>query len=212
MTKVKICGITNLDDGVYAAEAGADLLGYMFWPRSKRYVRAAEVSRVVAQLREMFPGLRHVGVFVDQPLDEVDAAVRECGLDLAQLHGSESAGYYAEAAQRQIPVVRVLRLGPGAPEVNWREGAAEFFLCDRYDAAAVGGTGVGFDPKFMPKGLPMERTFIAGGLTSETVVETVQRLRPYGVDVSSGVEAAPGRKDHGKVRAFVEAVRLVKGR
>lgn len=206
-TKVKICGITNPDDAYAAACSGADFLGYVFHPASKRWIEPTAAGLVISDIREQFPHIQHVGVFVNLPIETLTDYVRTAGLDIAQLHSSEPPRYYAQAHEQGICTLRVLRIGPGAPACDWHNPPSEYFLCDTFDAANAGGTGRMFDPALLPDELPLERCFIAGGLTPDNVAEVVRSMHPFAVDVSSGVEASPGRKSHELIEAFISAVR-----
>ncbi len=212
-TRVKICGITNLEDARHAAASGADYLGYILFERSPRFVGADAIRGITMAIRAEFPDVRHVGVFVNEDLEVLTETVAAARLDIAQLHGSEPASYCTSLATRGYPFMRAMRFGPTAPRVDWREfPAAEFYLCDTYDPKQAGGTGKGFDLTLLPSDLPIERTFLAGGLTPENVGGAVMTLQPYAVDVVSGVEAGPGKKDLGKVQAFIDAVRMAASR
>jgi phosphoribosylanthranilate isomerase len=205
--RVKICGITNAEDAAAAVAAGADALGFVFHVKSPRVVEPAVVKRIVAGLP---PFVLTLGVFVNEEAKRVRDIMDDCGLALAQLHGDESAAY-CELLGR--PALKALRLrGPesllGLAEFKGRAGVRGFVL-DAYSEAAYGGTGKVAD---WPLAATVARTvpvLLAGGLTPDNVREAVHAVRPYGVDVSSGVEAAPGRKDHRKIEAFVRAAKLV---
>lgn len=196
MTLVKVCGICDPESGRAAVEAGADLLGLHFCP-SPRRVSLAEARAVVDALPRR-PLL--VGVFIDQPADEIDALVAEVGLDLVQLHGSEPPGFRASR-----PVIKVLRVRDGVvPDAAaWPDP----ILLDSWSPDQRGGTGRTWDWEAAGDLMATRRVLLAGGLTPANVGRAVRRLRPYGVDVSSGVEREPRRKDPGLIRAFVQAVR-----
>ncbi len=203
--RIKICGLTSLADAEAAAAAGADLLGFVFHPASPRALRPEAARAIVAALRPRHPALAFVGVFVDRPLEEVRQVMAFVGLDLAQLHGREPPEAVAALGERGIKAVRVRdRASLEAALARYRPGV---FLLDAWDPDRAGGTGRPF-PWALLEGVRIPRPwFLAGGLTPENVGEAVRRLRPWGVDVSSGVEAAPGRKDPEKVRRFVAAAR-----
>ncbi|MBX7244683.1 MAG: phosphoribosylanthranilate isomerase [Candidatus Sumerlaeaceae bacterium] len=205
--KVKICGITNTEDAFAAAEAGADFLGYVFHPVSKRNVDPAVVHEITSQIRRKFPEIRHVGVFVDASFDTLSSIKRAAGLDLVQLHGAESASLCDELAAASIPAIKVFKFSPSAPTVRWEDFHTDFYLCDTFDPAAAGGTGRAFDPALIPAGFPLDRAFIAGGLTPANCAEVVRALHPFALDVSSGVEASPGRKSHEFVHQFIHAAK-----
>jgi phosphoribosylanthranilate isomerase len=204
--KVKICGITNLPDGMAAAEAGADALGFVFYDQSPRCISVEAASVLALQLP---PFILKVGVFVNAPEDLVIRAIRECGLNLLQFHGDEPPGYCLQFGLMSMKAFRVRDAASLQPVLDYQTDA---WLLDAFSTDAPGGTGETFN-----WGLALEAqgwgrpVFLAGGLTPENVAEAVRCARPYGVDVSSGVEATPGRKDHAKVRAFIQAAKAVEG-
>ncbi len=211
--KVKICGITNLEDARAAAAAGADFLGFVFYPRSPRYVTPEVAGQIVAALQAEGLTVAAVGVFVDAPPAEIEHTMQRAALDLAQLHGDEPAAQVRALNGRAF---KALRPRPGddeaevslylsvAPEMPW----APQLLVDAYRPGAYGGTGQTGDWRLAyALAQRCERLLLAGGLNPDNVAQAVVQVRPWGVDVSSGVEASPGRKDHGRVRAFIAAAR-----
>lgn len=217
MTYVKICGITNAGDARCAAEAGADFLGFVFYPKSPRFVTPEQVAAITQAIRDEFGGdaPRCVGVFVDEPVERVRAVLDSGGLDLAQLHGSEPPAAVQRLHPRAFKVIR-----PQTPDeaetavavycdVVPNGDALPQFLIDAYHPHQFGGTGIPADLDVARSLTHRFRLLLAGGLTPETVGLAIEQARPWGVDVSSGVERAKGIKDHARVRAFVEAVRAV---
>lgn len=205
--KIKMCGVTNLDDARAAVETGADAVGFVFYRKSPRYVEPTVVKGIVASLP---PFVIPVGVFVNEEAKVVRDLMDECGLALAQLHGDETA-LYCETLGR--PVLKAIRLRdraslPALAEYQGRAGVRGFVI-DAFSAETYGGTGQVVDWGLAAEVAKASRILLAGGLTPENVGEAIRKVRPYGVDVSSGVEASPGKKDHEKVRAFIRAVRLV---
>jgi phosphoribosylanthranilate isomerase len=224
-TVVKICGLTNLDDARVAVAAGADLLGFIFYAKSPRYVTPETVTEIVRALDKDKPvepvagsnGLsklrpKYVGVFVNTSVAEIQAVVDEVGLDYVQLHGNETNEWFAPLAGRAFKAMRP------ADATAAQAQAAQFaplgcvdgpsLMIDAYDPNAYGGTGKQTDwhvAADLARRYP--NLLLAGGLTAENVAAAVDFVRPWGVDVSSGVEAAPGRKDHEKVRRFVHAAK-----
>ena len=198
--KVKICGITNSDDALVAAEAGADLLGFVFCEQSPRCVG---VESAAAIIRELPAHIVKVGVFVNPSSELVERAIAECGLNLLQFHGDESPDYCLQFGLMSMKAFRMRNAESLQGLINY---ATDAWLLDAYAPDRVGGTGEKFNwdlaIEAQKHGRPI---FLAGGLTPENVSEAVQRVRPYGVDVSTGVEAAPGKKDHQKIRAFISA-------
>lgn len=196
--------MTSPDDARLAADAGADAVGLVFWPASPRAVDADTARRIAEALP---PFVLRVGVFVDADRETMARTAEEAGLDLLQLHGDEPPEALAGLPRRALKAIRV---GPGfAPaEAERYARSAAGLLLDTREDGAPGGTGRAFDWS-LAHGLRERWAFLvlAGGLTPETVAEAIRAVRPHGVDVSSGVESSPGRKDPAKVRAFVAAVR-----
>ena len=202
-TKVKICGITRVADGAGAAEAGADMIGLMFYAGSPRHltlVQAAEISRSLP------PSVQRVGVFVNPDVAQVLEAIAACGLNLLQFHGDEPSEFCTQFGLMSVKAVRVRDAESLAALEKYQTNA---ILLDAHSKAGLGGTGEKFNwdlavaaQKF---GKPI---FLAGGLTPENVADAVRQVRPFAVDVSSGVESAPGKKDHAKVMAFIANARL----
>lgn len=212
---VKICGLTRVEDALVAAEAGADFLGLVFHPKSPRAVTPQQARQVVEAVRADF-GLRaprFVGVFVNAPLEEVRSLMDEVDLDLVQLHGEEPPEMVQALWPRAYKALR-----PTDPETAlaharvYTEGLKilpdrPLLLVDAYHRGAYGGTG---RPAHEDAARVLAQRYpilLAGGLTPENVVEKVHRIRPWGVDVSSGVEDRPGIKDPARIRAFIQAVR-----
>jgi phosphoribosylanthranilate isomerase len=203
-TFVKICGITSAEDALLAAEAGADAVGFVFWPKSPRLVDAAAARRI----GDVLPAsIVRVGVFVDAPRDELARTADEAGLDLLQLHGSEPPEALVDLPRRALKAVRVS--SGFAPQTALQyEGRAAGLLLDTHREGIPGGTGETFDWSLVRE-VRRRAAFLvlAGGLAPDNVAAALRAVGPDGVDVSSGVEQAPGRKDPAKVKAFVEAVR-----
>jgi len=207
MTWVKICGITNIEDARWAVECGADAIGFVF-AESPRRTTPEAAGEIMAELGSSVTG---VGVFVEAPVDEVRRALEVSGCTMAQLHGEEGEEYIESLAPYEV--IKVIRVGASLDESSpGRYKRARAILLDTYVAGQVGGTGRRFDPAVAAR-LVQEgwRVIVAGGLTSENVGDVVAAVRPYGVDVSTGVEAAPGRKDREKVARFIAAVRAADG-
>ncbi len=205
--KVKVCGITNYDDAAKAVEAGVDALGFVLYRDSPRFVQTEVVMRIVAKLP---PFVVPVGVFVNEDAKVVRDLMDECGLSLAQLHGDETAAY-CESLGR--PALRGLRLRNQGTLLHMAEfkGRANVrgFVVDAWSEKGYGGTGEVADWELAAEAAKAADILLAGGLTPENVQEAVRQVQPYGVDVSSGVESRPGKKDHAKMLAFVQAARLV---
>jgi phosphoribosylanthranilate isomerase len=198
--KVKICGITNLLDAKAAAEAGADVLGFMFYEKSPRSISCEAAAAIT---RELPPFIIKAGVFVDAPEDNVLRAIRECGLNLLQFHGEETPDY---CLQFGIMSMKAFRVRDADSLQALRQYPTEAWLLDAYTPGKLGGTGEVFNWDLAREARTWGRPiFLAGGLTPDNVAEAIERAQPYAVDVSSGVEAAPGRKDHARIKAFIQA-------
>ncbi|HEX7174393.1 MAG TPA: phosphoribosylanthranilate isomerase [Pyrinomonadaceae bacterium] len=204
MVKVKICGITNLSDALTAVEVGADALGFNFWAGSRRYLTPAAAREIVAQ---MPAGVMCVGVFVNEaaPVD-VERAAAEADVGAVQLHGEETPEFCAGV--KGFEVIKAVRVGGGFRSEMVVRFATEAVLLDAYSESLSGGTGQTFDWALAKEArVHVKKLYLAGGLTPENVGAAVEQVGPYAVDVCSGVESAPGKKDAGRVRAFVEAAR-----
>jgi phosphoribosylanthranilate isomerase len=202
--KVKICGITNLADAMAATEAGADALGFVFYDRSPRHVSIETAAAIMHQLP---PFIMRVGLFVDAPPDVVIRAIGECGLNLLQFHGSEPPDY---CLQFGLMSMKAFRVRDASSLQTVRDYPTDAWLLDAYCPEQPGGTGKTFNWELAAEAGQWGRPiFLAGGLNPENVGEAIRVARPYAVDVSSGVESAPGKKDPVKVRAFIQAARTV---
>ncbi|KAB0665724.1 phosphoribosylanthranilate isomerase [Oryzomonas japonica] len=197
MIKVKICGITNLEDALTAIDAGADALGFVFHPQSPRHVFPEQAAAIIRHLPSF---VQTVGLFVNDPLEQVNATVDLCGLDLVQLHGEEKPGYCDSVRRRVIKSFRVKDITSLESMRDYRVAA---FLLDAWSPAAHGGTGQTFNWEIAACVAQSNRIILAGGLTPLNVVEAARQVRPYAVDVSSGVESGPGKKDADKIREFI---------
>jgi phosphoribosylanthranilate isomerase len=204
MVQVKICGITSLEDALSAVGAGADALGFNFYRKSPRYVTAREAGRIVESLPAR---VLCVGVFVNEDAGEVRRVVREAGLGAAQLHGDESADYCLGLNCGGM-TIKAMRVGEGFDVARVAQFGADAVLLDAFAGEAFGGTGRTFDWEVARRARALvPKLFLAGGLTPENVAEAVRAVRPFAVDVCSGVETAPGRKSAALVKKFIEAAR-----
>jgi len=201
-TRVKICGITNVEDAVAAVEAGADALGFMFYAESKRNITFECAASIIRMLP---PFVAKTGVFVDASEEFIRSAIETTGIDTLQLHGNETPEFCRQLSPKNlIKAFRVRDVESLRDCLPYRDHA---WLLDSYVVGAQGGTGVAFNWDVAVEATKLSRMVIlAGGLKTETVAAAVRKVRPYAVDVSSGVEVAPGKKDHAKIRRFVEAV------
>ncbi len=201
MIRVKVCGITNLEDALVAALAGADALGFNFWPRSPRYIAPRAAADIIAQLP---PLVTSVAVVVDEPPAQVARLARRSGVRAVQLHGQESPQDVAALAADGFAVLKAVRVGQDfRPQQLRSYVGVDAFLLDTEVKGRRGGTGKSFDWKKARAANRYGRVLLAGGLTVENVGEAVAQARPYGVDVCSGVERRPGNKDHDLLREFI---------
>jgi len=199
--KVKICGITRLDDALHACSCGADALGFVFYARSPRCVSPEQAQPIIAALP---PFVTTVGLFVNAVPEEVSACVARCGLDAVQYHGDESPEVCAAAP---VKAIKALRVKDAASLDGHAEYLTSGLLLDAWCESAYGGTGHTFNWGLAGEVARQRPIILAGGLTPENVCEAVGTVRPYAVDVSSGVESAPGVKDPLKVAAFIAAAK-----
>ena len=202
--RVKICGITNLADAQVSAEAGADALGFVFYEKSPRFVSmktAAEISKQVP------PFIMRVGVFVNPTKELVLKNIAECGLSLLQFHGDETSEFCTQFGLMSMKAFRIRDAGSLKELTKYKTDA---WLLDAYSSDTFGGTGEVFNWDLANEAQKLKRPiFLAGGLTPENVADAVRKVRPFGVDVSSGVESSPGKKDCAKVRAFINAAKAI---
>jgi phosphoribosylanthranilate isomerase len=200
-TRVKICGITRVEDGLAAAAAGADAIGLVFYAASPRAVSVTQAAAICAALP---PFVTTVGLFVDADADHIARVLAQVPLALLQFHGNESA---LDCTRYGRPYIKALRMRENSDiDAEWTTYAsAQALLLDTYKAGVPGGTGETFDWRRVPAQYA-DRIVLAGGLNPENVDAAVRKVRPYAVDVSGGVEAAPGLKDHARIRAFIAHV------
>jgi len=204
MVKVKICGITCWRDAKAALDAGADALGFNFYPPSPRFIPPRRAREIVRRLPR---NTQAVGVFVDEPLENVLEIARVSGVRFLQLHGRESPATVA-ALGHTLPVIKAFRVRPGFRLARLASyPRAKAFLLDGFHRTLRGGTGRAFDWSVAKRAKRYGRIYLSGGLTSENVAQAIRHARPFAVDVASGVEAQPGKKDPARVRAFVQAAK-----
>lgn len=203
MVRIKICGITNPEDAFLAADLGARALGFIFFPKSPRAIKPEAARDIIKNLP---PFVLSVGVFVDEEAGVVRELAATVGLDWIQLHGRETPEYCRALKRRVIKGFRVQGPNSLADLPKYRE-AVQAFLLDTYRPGTPGGTGATFDWEVARQAREYGPIILAGGLTPANVGQAIQTAQPAGVDVASGVEAAPGKKDPERLKAFFEAVR-----
>jgi phosphoribosylanthranilate isomerase len=203
--KVKVCGITNYEDAVLALDEGVDALGFNFFPRSARYIRPEDARAII---RRMPPFATAVGLFVNvaEP-QEVSAAARIAGVRVVQLHGDETPEYCRALAEWTL--IKAVRVGDSGIPSGLEEYPVQAFLLDAKDDVLFGGTGKSFDWNLLRDMQRMRPIILAGGLRPENVREAIRVVAAYAVDVCSGVESAPGKKDAARLRQFMNEVRHV---
>jgi phosphoribosylanthranilate isomerase len=206
--RIKICGMTRLADALCAVDAGVDALGFIFYQKSPRAIQPQAAREIIKQLP---PFVDAVGVFVDEELQRIAGVVQECGLGYVQLHGSESPTYCRELATLVAPcqILKAVRVGEQttAEDVALYHDCVRGYLLDTYQKNNVGGTGQTFDWTIIDR-LQIKKTFLlAGGLDIDNIRAALERVRPYGVDANSGLEDAPGLKNHTLIQRFISTVR-----
>lgn len=208
-TRIKMCGITNSYDAEQGVQAGVDALGFIFVEASPRYISPEHARGIISELP---PFVDCVGVFVDRDPKEVEEIIAYCGLSYAQLHGSEEPKYCERLARFTAPckVIKAFRVGDETQGDLFTpyNDVAQGFLLDTYSKGIAGGTGMAFDWRIIDRLRLQLPLILAGGLGPENVREAITQVRPFGIDVNSGVERTPGMKDADKLRAFMEQVRL----
>lgn len=209
MTRVKICGITNEQDALWAANLGVDFIGLNFYKGSERKVSLDMAEKIVNQLP---PFIKTVGIFVDEDLKTLKKIAAKCHLNMVQLHGNESPQYCSEiyVPQGEIKVMKAFRIQDENSLVNIPEYAnfSDYYLLDTYIAEQVGGTGQTFNWELAVKAKTLGKPiFLSGGLTPDNVKEAVEKVKPFAVDVASGVEKTPRRKDYDKMKDFIQKAR-----
>jgi phosphoribosylanthranilate isomerase len=198
MVKVKICGITSLEDALTSIEAGADAVGFVFYPLSPRHIFPEQAADIIRCLPSF---VQTVGLFVNEEQSVVNTTADQCGLDIVQLHGEETPEYCEYVRRRVIKAFRVKDITTLDSLVQYHVSG---YLLDAWSPLALGGTGKTFNWEIAAEAANRgHRVILAGGLTPDNVAEAVRLVTPYAVDVSSGVECSPGRKDADKIRTFI---------
>lgn len=203
MTLIKICGITNKSDALAASDLGVDMLGFVFYRKSSRYVTPRTAADII---NELPPAIRTVGVFVDEKAEDVFSIAADAGLTGVQFHGNETPAYCARFKEKYM-VIKAFRVRAQEDLKQVNDYPADYLLFDTYDKGLAGGTGKTFDRKVLKDFEILKPMIISGGLTPETVGAAIVELAPAGVDVSTGVEESPGKKDRGLMGRFIQQVR-----
>jgi phosphoribosylanthranilate isomerase len=203
MVKVKICGITNKIDGLNAADLGADMLGFVFYKKSKRYVEPKLAQDIINELPE---AIEKVGIFVDEKKEDVLRIAEDSGLTALQFHGDETPGY-CDSFKGSYKVIKAFRIKDRSGLWKINDYDTDFYLLDAYSPRAKGGIGETFDWGIIRDFEMMKPLILSGGLNAGNVSKAISSVAPYGVDVSSGVEASPGKKDLGLMKNFIDKAR-----
>lgn len=202
-TRIKICGITRLEDALFAADKGADFLGFIFVPSTPRFVEPERAAEITAVLRDRESRPRFVGVFRDASPAYINEIATLAGLDLVQLHGAETDD---DIRAISVPAIKTFRVGDTLPDTT-AHPSAEWFLFDTFEERRAGGTGRRFDWSLLAMYTRTKPFLLAGGMSPDNVAAAISLVRPSAIDVSSGVESEPGVKDHEKLEKLFERVR-----
>ncbi|MDP3149712.1 MAG: phosphoribosylanthranilate isomerase [Ignavibacteria bacterium] len=197
--KIKICGVTNIEDALLAEQLGADAIGFIFYKPSKRYVSPETAKAITQKLSAFIP---RVGVFVDESEEEINRISSAAKINIIQLHGSEKPEMISKLA---LPVIKSFRINETFDFSMLEEYPSATFLLDTFSQNEFGGTGKTFDWNVIPYSI-RERVIIAGGVSEKNVEEIYRTIKPYAVDVSSSLEESPGKKDHNKMKSFFQII------
>jgi phosphoribosylanthranilate isomerase len=203
--KVKICGFTNYDDAMAAADMGADMLGFNFYPKSPRYIKPADAAKIINKLPAY---VDLVGLFVNDTFKHIEQTIDECRLDWVQFHGDEPPDYCEQFGTLNVRTMKALRVKNASDIKLAEEYFTDAILLDAFDPKKYGGTGLVFDWNII--GNISKRVFLAGGINSENINKALE-LGIYGIDVCSGVESKPGKKDHAKMRKLFDMIQKLRG-
>ena len=203
MTMVKICGITREEDALAAAKAGVDLLGFVFYPPSPRNIDPPQARKIISTLVQAGYPVRFVGVFVNESENNIKEIASRCRLDYVQLHGSEPPQLVSRLAQDGLSVIKAVHIISNDSLIEMTRYTPSLYLLDSFVPGSLGGSGKGFNWKIAQRAKDRGSFLLAGGLTPKNVAAAVRTVQPWGVDVSTGVESSPGKKDHDKIRQFI---------
>jgi phosphoribosylanthranilate isomerase len=205
MTWIKVCGITNLTDALKVAELGADALGFIFYEKSPRKILKEQAKEIITKLRQAGPKIRTVGVFVDEPEEKVKEVLSCCHFDILQFHGDETPAY---CKNFPLEVIKAFRIKDRQDLVNIPQYEVDYYLLDTYNKELPGGTGETFNWDLAKEAQGFGKPILlSGGLNPENIRGALEQVVPFGVDVASGVETSPGKKDHKKLEEFINKVR-----
>ena len=209
MVRIKICGITNREDALKAASLGAWALGFNFYKKSPRFIAPARAKKII---QELPPFITPVGIFVNQPLGAIRDIIGHCNLGAVQLHGDEDHHFCHRLRRYGAKIIKVFRVRPDFDPAILKDYHVDAFLFDAYNDGVYGGTGKTFDWTLLRDIKGQNKPFIlSGGLTPQNVIEPVNAMKPYAVDVASGVETEPGKKDHRLLKEFIDIVNYIGG-
>jgi phosphoribosylanthranilate isomerase len=203
MTRVKVCGITTGEDAQLAVDLGVDALGFVFYPPSPRYTPPTQVAEIIQGLPRF---VASVGVFVDHPSEEIDSIVAECGLTAIQLHGGETPEF---CARFQVKVIKAFRVRGAKLPAEVSRYRTDAILLDAFREGIPGGTGTAFPWEVALEAKRYNRVILAGGLNPDNIRKAIETVQPYAVDVSSGVETAPGKKDPIRLAEFIKKAKAL---
>jgi phosphoribosylanthranilate isomerase len=203
--KVKICGFTNYDDAMTAADMGADMLGFNFYPKSPRYIKPADAAKIIDRLPAF---VDIVGLFVNGTCKHIEETIDECRLDWIQFHGDEPPDYCEQFGTLNVRTMKALRVKDASDIKRAEEYFTDAILFDAFDPKKYGGTGLSFDWNII--GNISKRVFLAGGINAENITKALD-LGIYGIDVCSGVETKPGKKDRAKMRKLFDMIHNLRG-
>jgi phosphoribosylanthranilate isomerase len=203
--KVKICGLTNYEDATAAADMGADMLGFNFYSKSPRYLKPEEAAKVIDRLPA---SVDIVGLFVNDSLEHINRVIGQCRLDWVQFHGDETSKFCEQFRSLNVRTMKAIRVRDEQDVKSAEQYFTDAILLDAFDPKKYGGTGLTFDWNVI--GNISKRVFLAGGITAENVTKAVG-LGIYGIDVCSGIESRPGKKDHAKMRKLFDKIRDLRG-
>lgn len=211
MTKIKICGITNKEDAEYSYRYGADFIGFVFYTQSPRYIAPQKVIDIknyfeIIGLNKWTP----IGVFVNENLDNIIEIYNRCNLYAVQLSGDEDSNFCQQLIDNNVPLIKSIRIKDETSLANIEEFKADYLLFDKYHEKLYGGSGEVFNHDLIISFVRKNKVFLAGGLNPDNVFEIIEKVRPFAVDVSSGVEIEKGKKDYDKIRRFIQEVDRLK--